>query len=337
METIPKEHFVSMTKNNFEKFVDKIVEHYNKEGFPYFPTNEGYRQARFEELKWCSLDNIIENNFIKRTNHGINLAWSYFPHAFAVQCGKMMTPIQAYEDKEIFRKLVIKACKHGDGLSDSTIRGLLRLYSGVQAVSNFRPTAAAAIYTHYAPKGVVWDMSGGWGGRLLGAIRAGLKHYTATEPSSLTHKGLIALGNDFKKQSANKSFSFEIQKLGSEVYKPQRASLDLCFTSPPYFNLEKYSDEATQSFKKFNDKDAWVEGFLIPTLENCYYGLKKGKYCLVNIADPKKSKGISLETETIKAARVAGFSHVNTLLLILKAPLGSGATYKTEPVFVFKK
>lgn len=333
METIPKEYFIHLKGKKMDDFVESIFQHYRREGFPYFPTNIGYRQARFEELMEADVLNILRNNVLTRTQHGINLAWSYFPHAFEVECSDMLSPMQAFNDDAIFRKIIVKACKLGDSISDSTIRGLLRLFSGVQAVSNFRPTAAAAIYNHYAPKGTVWDMSGGWGGRMLGAIKSQLKHYIATEPSSKTFKGLNELAADF----CNKGQRITVFQKGSEVYKPEKGYLDLCFTSPPYFNLEKYSNEVTQSFKKYTTKNDWVDGFLLQTIEHCHFGLKKSGYMLINIADPKKEKKISLELETLKAAKKVGFTHVNTLVLMLKSPLGSGQLYKTEPVFVFKK
>ena len=86
-----------------------------------------------------------------------------------------------------------------------------------------------------------------------------------------------------------KDFSYfekqvDIYKLGSEEYKPKKKSLDLCFTSPPYFDTEKYSDEDTQSYKKFPTEDGWVNGFLKKTIQNCYDGLKDNKYMLMNIA-----------------------------------------------------
>ena len=75
----------------------------------------------------------------------------------------------------------------------------------------------------------------------------------------------------------------DIYKQGSETFQPKSESLDLCFTSPPYFDTEKYSDEESQSYKKFPTKDEWVNGFLKTTIENCYRGLKKGGYMLYNI------------------------------------------------------
>lgn len=333
METIPKEFFVGKNPKQMEAFVDMIFKHYRREGFPQFPSNTGYRDARFSELVEADVSDIIRNNVVTRTTHGINLAWSYFPHAFGVKCGNMLTPFEAYNNDEIFKNVIRKLCKLGDAISDSGIRGLLRLYTGVQAVSNFRPTAAAALYGHYVPKGegTVWDMSGGWGGRLLGAIKANVKEYITTEPATLTHAGLKKLAYDFNTNQ------YDIRKEGSEKFRPQRNSLSFCFTSPPYFNLEQYSNEKTQSYVKYDTKDRWVEGFLAATFENCHYGLKKGKYMLINIADPKKSKGISLEDETLRTAKRVGFTHVNTLSLMLKSPLGSGQMFKYEPIFCFKK
>lgn len=331
METIPKELYITKSPKQMEAFIETIFNHYRREGFPFYPTNPGYRQARFNELLEANINNIIRNNVVTRTTHGINLAWSYFPHAFGVKCGNMMTPIEAFNNDDILKGVIRKSCNLSDSISDSVIRGLLRLYSGVQAVSNFRPTAAAALYDHYAGKGIVWDMSGGWGGRLLGATLTEVEHYIATEPSSLTHKGLKQLAYNFNTNRC------DILKQGSETYRPQKNSLSFCFTSPPYFNLEQYADEETQSFKKFDTKEKWARDFLGQTFSNCYYGLKKGKYMLINIADPKQAKGISLEAETIKIAKHVGFSHTNTLSLMLKSPLGSKVNYKFEPIFVFKK
>lgn len=332
MEKIQAEFYLSRQGKSYDQFIDILFRHYRRVGFPYYPTNKGYRLHKFEELMDCTLEGILVNNVINRTVQGNSLAWSYFPHAFEVRCAEFKTAMEAFKDDFIFRKLLSKCCRFHNGVSDTTVRGMLKIYSGVQGVSNFRPTAAASIYDFYAKKGVVWDMSGGWGGRLLGAIKADLDYYIATEPSTKTFEGLNQLGNDFWQKK-----KFEIVKKGSEEYKPQKNSLTLCFTSPPYFNLEKYSDEKTQSWKKYSTKNEWVEGFLMQTIENCHYGLKKSGYMIINIADPKKEKKISLEQETLKAAKKVGFTHVNTLVLVLKSPLGSGQLYKTEPVFVFKK
>ena len=129
------------------------------------------------------------------------------------------------------------------------------------------------------------------------------------------------------------SKSVQIHMLGSEVFQPEKDSLDLCFTSPPYFDTEKYSDEPTQSYKKYPTKGDWINGFLKTTVDNCYYGLKPGGKMLLNIANTGKYKDI--EWETIRISKERGFTHITTLYLILSSVSGKGA--KLEPIFVFEK
>jgi DNA modification methylase len=132
---------------------------------------------------------------------------------------------------------------------------------------------------------------------------------------------------------------FSIHKCGSEEFQPCANGLDLCFTSPPYFDLEKYADEPTQSYKKFDNKEAWVEGFLRKTFENCYYGLKPDKYMIINIADVKGKHNINLEGETIRIAQEVGFKMIDTWFLALSNInlKNKGLTFKYEPIYLFKK
>ena len=80
-------------------------------------------------------------------------------------------------------------------------------------------------------------------------------------------------------------------------------------------------------------QDSWVNGFLKKTIQNCYYGLKKNGYMLINIANTPKYKFI--EKETVKISKKLGFKQEQTLQLTLSSIMGAG--YKYEPIFVFKK
>jgi hypothetical protein len=331
---VNESYWKSMNENELAFFASKIFVYYNTNGFPYYPTDMEYRKKEFDKLIKYDRSNLFENNIIKQTMHGLGLAWSYFPHSFDVKCNNKMTPYEAYKNKMVFLDVIKKRLKMGTYISDSGIRKMLKIYSGVQGVSNFRPTAAAAIYEAFAKNGVVWDMSGGWGGRLLGAIVGGVGYYIATEPSSKTCEGLVQLAKDFAGD-----MDYNIICGGSEDIKPLKNSLDMCFTSPPYFDLEKYSDEPTQSYKKFNTKEAWVEGFLRPTFNNCHYGLKSDGVMLINIADPKGKQNINLESETVRVAEECGFRLVKTLKLALSNVnlRRKDVKFKYEPIFLFIK
>jgi DNA modification methylase len=155
------------------------------------------------------------------------------------------------------------------------------------------------------------------------------KHYIGTEPSTKTFDGLLKMKKDFSYLGKQ----IDIYCKGSEVFKPKKESLDLCFTSPPYFDTEKYAHEDTQSFMKYPTQAKWVNGFLRKTIENCYNGLKENGYMLINIANTPKYKFI--EEETVNISNDLGFKQEDTVQLTLSSVMGAG--YKYEPIFVFKK
>jgi hypothetical protein len=57
------------------------------------------------------------------------------------------------------------------------------------------------------------------------------------------------------------------------------------FTSPPYFNTEKYSEDDTQSWVRYKKIDDWNERFLHTTLGKIIPTIKKNGILAVNIAD----------------------------------------------------
>ena len=172
-------------------------------------------------------------------------------------------------------------------------------------------------------------MSCGYAGRLLGAlISRVVGRYIGTEPCLKTFDGLMKM-----KSELFSSMNAIILKSGSEDFVPTPNTLDLCFTSPPYFNTEKYSDEETQSYKKFESKESWNEKFLGQTIKNCLIGLKAGGHLIINIANVKSHQ--TLESDTVKICLEQGLAHVETLRLLLSSITKGG--YKSEPVFVFRK
>lgn len=324
----------NFSKIDVEYGVDVIFRHYRKHGFPYYIVTEHERHKIMRKLIQFNHRSIMDGDKIIQTMNGLRLAWSYFPHWVNIKCGNMVTPMENFNDdkrlKSVLKKVWIHRLKFEPdkkSFSENRFRQWTKLHEGSQAVSNFRPTAAKVIYEEYGGNGVTWDMSAGWGGRLLGALSSStIKKYIGTEPSTKTYDGLIKMKSDFEYLGRD----IEIHKLGSEEFIPEKESLDLCFTSPPYFDTEKYSEEDTQSYIKFPTKDKWLNEFLRSTFENCWNGLKTGGYMLINIA----IKGDTAGNDIITLAEKIGFVHSRTLQLSLST---LGDDFKYEPVFVFKK
>ena len=59
-------------------------------------------------------------------------------------------------------------------------------------------------------------------------------------------------------------------------YSKYENYFDTIFTSPPYFNVEKYSDEDTQSYVRYKNIDSWNEDFLHKAIGKMIPTLKKG-------------------------------------------------------------
>jgi len=337
--------------------IDEVYSYWQARGFPYYATDKQYRESQFKTLQSTDFKGLLtQDKVIKPNQTGLSLAWSYMPHSFGIRCGKMKTPMEIYESEEHFKKgikklltgsffgkfrpndlMPVMANLFDDGLgasaeskhkSESVMRSLLRRYTGTQCVSNFRPTAAACLYSHFAfPGAMVWDMSMGYGGRILGAIISDI-NYIGTDPAEKTFKGLQEIKKDFGKSERH----YFLNKCGSEVFQPKEESLDFAFTSPPYFNWEQYGEEDGQSFKQYDGAEAWNNGFLRTTIQNAYRGLKKGKYMGLNVANIKSHK--TFEDDTVRIAVEEGFVHTDTYKLQLSSQ-ESGAKY--EPIFIFQK
>ena len=324
---INKKVWNTFTDEQRKEYQKEVFDYYRSNGFPFYPTTKKFRDNEFKKLRSFRGDILIDKK-LKQTMHGLSLAWSYFPHSFSISCNNLYTPMQIFNDDEKFKKVIEKRMRMGDNMSGAGIRKMLKIFTGTQSVSNFRPTSAKALYDCFATDGVIWDMSSGFGGRLLGFICSNGKKYIGTEPSTKTYNGLLQIKEDYGNNNV------ELYKCGSETFIPDKNSLDFCFTSPPYFDCEKYSDEPTQSYIKFNNKADWLNGFLYQTFKNCYYGLKDNKYMAINIANIKEFA--DLEENTVKLAQQAGFKYVDKYYYLLSS-LSHKKTFKYEPIYIFQK
>jgi hypothetical protein len=322
-----------------EKLVEEAFLIYRNKGFPYYALTPDQKFQKLSQLRNYSHSNLIVDGDIIQRMHGLALAWSYFPASWSVRCGSMKSPLDVFNSDKDLRGAIAKHIKfRSEPITDAAIRRVVRFFSGAQGVSNFRPTAAAAIYHTFLPStgGKVWDMSSGFGGRLLGAIACNrVSGYVGTDPCSQTMTGLRTMAGELGRDG----LEIELQKMGSEDFLPDRNSFDLCFSSPPYFDAEKYSCESTQSYLKYPDKDSWLHGFLGTTLDNCRRGLKPSGRLIVNIANV--SSYPTLENDFVGMACSRGWKLECKLHYALSRMMGTrrpdGESFRYEPVFVFKK
>jgi DNA modification methylase len=114
-------------------------------------------------------------------------------------------------------------------------------------------------------------------------------------------------------------------------------SVDLVFSSPPYFNVERYCPENTQSFQRYRTYPAWKANFLQPVLAASHRILRRGGHLVVNVADTAHH-AIAQDVEQI--ARTLFRRHRVLRLLMHSRPLQRStgvAPYRWEPVLIFEK
>jgi len=322
--------------------VEALFAHYRASGFPVYDLSPRERTERLASLMNFDHTTILKNGVIRQTMHGMSLCWHYHPHMWDIRCGGKKTPMEVFLNDRLFKQALAKRLEMGGYVTDGGVRKTLANYSGTQRVSTFRPSAAAAIYRELLPAkgGVTWDFSGGFGGRLLGALACRrVKKYIATEPSTMTMEGLEEMVAELVPMSGRR-LAVELHCVGSEDFQPDRNSCDLICSSGPYFANELYANEPSQSYIRFPTRHEWLEGYMGGTLANCRRGLRPGGLLAVNIASvPSYPR---LEDDFIKLAKRGGWRLRATFQIEMSRMVGTrvhngGSAVKTEPLFVFSK
>ena len=138
-----------------DELIQQVYDEWREKGFPYYSTDDAWRNQRFEQLMNYKRDVLVDrrSKIIGQTQHGQSLAWSFMEHAWGIQCGKMHTPMDIWNDEEKLKHGISKLLNGQffpktlpHKFTDSLMRLMLRRVTGTQMVSNFRPTAAAAMY-----------------------------------------------------------------------------------------------------------------------------------------------------------------------------------------------
>jgi hypothetical protein len=130
------------------------------------------------------------------------------------------------------------------------------------------------------------DPSCGFGTRAAVGLLMNFNYY-GTDPNkelNVKLKEMTDLIEKWGRQGAARIPKSDIRCQGSEVFIPEwEGIMDLSFTSPPYFNLELYSDDGYASTRNYDSYDKWLEEFLYPSIQNSMRYLKPSGYFCLNI------------------------------------------------------
>ena len=240
------------------------------------------------EYDWKRSDNLI-----KRNNTG-NKSSNYFQqhNRWSVDGTISPGPIRTWENEKFMYTLLgslftLKVAK----VDKPVLRAALSLRKYI--CSQFKPNVAKGIYDRYKCKNVL-DFSAGWGDRLAGFYASDYGElFVGIDPRKENHPIYEKQTEFYKKHST----FFENDKRHELICEPAEdvdlskyeGMMDIVFTSPPYFSVERYSYDDTQSWVRYKDIDSWNELFLHKAIDNVWKCLRKGGILMVNISDVNAS------------------------------------------------
>lgn len=294
-----------------DQIIDLLQEAVEKSGMPYPMRHTTIEQATTDFLRLRSLDTRLllkrepwetdfpysyhkQDLYIDRSNVGARSS-DYFHQANrnATDLSSSPSALRSWATPSLRRGLFKALFSFGvTKITPSEIRtaGSIRKYVAAQ----FRPSAAKAVYDLYGG-GRVLDLSAGWGDRLSAALACDkVTHYTGIDPNFRLHGGYAAQVEAYNRNLDGDLFdwfSTFTPKTCNLICSPAEdltqldGPFDIAFTSPPYFDKERYTKDQTQSWIRYKRLDAWLQDFLFKTLALAWDNLKVGGHLCVNIAD----------------------------------------------------
>ena len=279
----------------------------------------------------------IQTDYISSTSVvGLCVIKQHMPHIYEVKSHKGTSIIESWTKEYIEKVLRINRKTHSTPYVSEIIRQL-GFAAGTSKVTIYRPLLTKRIVDSLGAKRVL-DVCVGWGGRMLGSACLDGVHYTGIEPCKKTFDGLTKI-----KQELHLDDQVTLYHDVAEAVLPQlKGTFDLALTSPPYYNLEIYSNEETQSHQ-YGTYENWVAHFLKPVVFGVLDHLEDHGYSCWSVKNFKTDKSYTLYDDIVALHREKGWIKIerefyigNCLRPGLKDEEGNARKSK-ESTFVFVK
>jgi 16S rRNA G966 N2-methylase RsmD len=229
---------------------------------------------------------------------GMKVLRKHMRHFHAVRNYKGHSVESLWTQPCLEKALRFNRAQHSTPYASEIIRSL-SFANGLGKVTMYRPLMAKKVVAHLVNKGNftkevrVLDVCAGWGGRMIGAKSAEggalTVHYTGIDPCAKTYEALRAIRDELGLTNV------------TLIHKPAEVALqeeqelgtyDIALTSPPYYNLELYSDEPTQSVQTATivaGYQTWLDTFLKPVIQGVIrLGVKYSCWSVKNFKTDKK-------------------------------------------------
>lgn len=296
-EQLSAEYIWNKRGKDRKDLVDWVFNYYRKSGFPSLKLSDKILKNAFNSIKKIKSNSVLnEEGYIKNTSStGTNIIKHFCGEKYyGSKLGKSRSTYDVFINDDLLMKVLKNRmgwCQSGEdgtkrpyvfGITDKMILQGIRSSGLSINVSQFKPAVAKFLYNKYVPdNGKVFDYSAGWGARLLGAMSLGLEYY-GTDPH--TYKEL----NNILEYYGGKGRIFDQCSEDSNFYH-LIPNVDFVMSSPPYFNLEIYCDESSQSYNRHDNYEKWLNDYWKETVYNSIGLLNaNGKFCFIAVGQVGK-------------------------------------------------
>lgn len=271
----------NLSDEEFETILPTLTSELEGVSFYYSYSNSDLLKDWTALIKW----NARVDTMASTQRVGMKLCEHFFPNFFDIENKDGNSFKSLWKADKLEKVLRWNRKSHSTPYLSELRRGIYFNYKLAKSTM-YRPQMAKMVVTNLGAKRVL-DPCAGWGGRMLGTVAAGAE-YVAFEPNTETYESLLKLvellGIEDKvriiKDSALKMDKYDI------------GEFDLILTSPPYFDLEVYSHEDTQSIKGCDTYLMWVDNFLKPLIELSISHMKENGWSCWNVHNVGKMKMI---------------------------------------------
>ena len=306
-----KHALTNLTDAEFEVILPQLAAELAAHGV----LHESYTDADIQK-DWALLqkkDTTMHAMTISATEvAGMKVLRKHMQHFHAVRNYKGHSVESLWTQPCLEKALRFNRAQHSTPYASEIIRSL-SFANGLGKVTMYRPLMAKKVVAYLAQRlGVkevrVLDVCAGWGGRMVGAksaespsfagvspsVAGGLRgelvspslkvHYTGIDPCEKTYAALRAIRDELGLHNVTL-----IHQPAEVALQQPLGTYDIALTSPPYYNLELYSDEPTQSVATKDGYQAWLDTFLKPVIAGVIrLGVKYSCWSVKNFKTDKK-------------------------------------------------
>lgn len=250
--------------------------------------------------------------------HYYNDISDYFQQVNRMKCGSnsVDSPMEIWYNESKLAKMNWHFWRAGvmedSGIDDAAFRTAFRL--GTYTATQFKPSVAKALYERHRAENIL-DTSCGWGDRLAGFYGTpNTKLYVGCDPNpdvfEVYKKQCVEyekiLGGTPELIEQEDYFECRGKKTVKIWRKPSEDvqwslytdMFDLYFTSPPYFETEKYASDTAavseQSWSRYNSFDRWKYDFFFKVTEMVWPTIRQNGFMMINIIEPRAKNGARL-------------------------------------------